>query len=380
MSNLNYKHFTYKWQNQPYIITKNNKNQIVPSNARPITNGSWIINQPGGTETKDGNAFLARPLKQWRKQLQPNLIRSGTQSKNIIPSDLPGSVITLGSGLPKNTTPNCCGNSSEIICKIESDCKTYESIDTKIVSDIPKEKYNNFCDATGNCSALITQDDVINKCWNGPIGKRICCNPEANIIKGSQTTPISNNFTDTSAYLQRRCKKYYQRLSSQHARGVEYYTSKPTYYSDLSGVALYPIDSPTGPQVTQKTSCLGNCGSTCEKCNKSCPTGYLTQINQDTIYKPSNRHFSIECAVSGSARILKLKNDSFYQNGAQTNNANGLKATNYGYYNAEGNGSYFIKIKPTAPQCFSKPYDHTRCFFTPSGNIAGPRGKVKRLH
>jgi hypothetical protein len=380
MSNLNYKHFTYKWQNQPYIITKNNKNQIVPSNARPITNGSWLINQPGGNQAKDGNAFLARPLKQWRKQLQPNLIRSGTQSKNIIPLDLPGSVITLGSGLPKNTTPNCCGNGSETICKIESVCKNYVSIDTKIVSDISKEKYNNLCNGTGNCSALITQDDVINKCWNGPIGKRICCNPESNLIKGSQTTPINNNFTDTSAYLQRRCKKYYQRLSSQHAKGVEYYTSKPTYYSDLSGVALYPIDSPTGPQVTQKTSCSGNCGSTCEKCNKSCPTGYLTQINQDTIYKPSNRSFSIDGGVKGSARILKLKNDSFYQNGAQTNNANGLKATNYGYYNAEGNGSYFIKIKPTAPQCFSKPYDHTRCFFTPSGNIAGPRGKVKRLH
>jgi hypothetical protein len=363
MSNLNYKHFTYKWQNQPYVITKNNKNQIITSNARPITNGSWIINQTGGTEAKDGNAFLARPLKQWRKQLQPDLIRRGTQSKNIIPSDLPGSVITLGCGLPKNTTPNCCDN-----------------VSTKIVSDIPKEKYNNFCDATGNCSVLISQDDVINKCWNGPIGKRICCNPESNLIKGSQTTPINNNFTDTSAYLQRRCKKYYQRLSSQHARGVEYYTSKPTYYSDLSGVALYPIDSPTAPQVTQKTSCSGNCGSTCENCNKSCPTGYVTQFNQYTIYKPSNRPFSIEGAVSGSARILKLKNDSFYQNGAQTNNANGLKATNYGYYNVEGNGSYFIKLKPTASQCFSKPYDHTRCFFTPSGNIAGPRGKAKRLH
>jgi hypothetical protein len=720
MSNLNYKHFTYKWQNQPYVITKNNKNQIITSNARPITNGSWIINQPGGTEAKDGNAFLARPLKQWRKQLQPDLIRSGTQSKNIITSDLPGSVITLGSGLPKNTTPTCC-NSSETICEtkticndvltniwvatfsarisddqnsviysndngktwfpagnadtllepflgglpancvayngthwlvgsisnnnnaiinsynylqwfvsntvfnsnsivnkiawssdiniwvsasvsassdkplysydglnwtisnlisnsltfpnnvkwggpiankkflmvgentlgpnkiIESNdgiswtynsfninneiltsvewasnqgangrwvvsptnnygyysddngttwtqfsfiftvydivwngslwvivgdggiaystniidmstqtlssnisfdygtrvnwngnmwvaignedsppvklnqipimwsidginwfssnidnvnllndakdvvgtfeiirvcettttCKNYQPINTSIVSDIPKEKYNNFCDSTGNCSVSISQDDVINKCWNGPIGKRICCNPESNVIKQSQATPINDNFTNTSAYLQSRCKTYYQRLSSQHATGVKYYTSEPTYYSDLSGVALYPNDLPTGPQVTQKTSCSGNCGDNCENCNKSCPTGYVTQINQDTIYKPSNRPFSIEGAASGASRILKLKNDSFYQNGAQTNNANGLKATNYGYYNWEGNGSYFIKIKPTAPQCFSGPYNHTRCFFTPTGNISGPRGRLR---
>ena len=332
MSNLNYKHFTYKWQNQPYVITKNNKNQIITSNARPITNGSWIINQPGGTEAKDGNAFLARPLKQWRKQLQPDLIRSGTQSKNIIPSDLPGSFFTLGSGLPKNTTPTCCGTSSETICETESDCKTYETTDTKIVSDIPKEKYNNFCDSTGNCSV-------------------------SNVIKQSQATPINDNFTNTSAYLQSRCKTYYQRLSSQHATGVKYYTSEPTYYSDLSGVALYPNDLPTGPQVTQKTSCSEQC--------------------DDTIYKPSNRPFSIEGAASGASRILKLKNDSFYQNGAQTNNANGLKATNYGYYNWEGNGSYFIKIKPTAPQCFSGPYNHTRCFFTPTGDISGPRGRLR---
>ena len=329
MTNLNYKHFTYKWQNQPYVITKNNKNQIIPSNARPITNGSWIINQPGGIESKDGNAFLARPLKQWRKQLQPDLIRSGTQSKNIITTDLPGSFFTLGSGLPKNTTPTCCGTSSETICETESDCKTYETTDTKIVSDIPKEKYNNFCDSTGNCSVSIS----------------------------SQSTPINDNFTDTSAYLQTRCKKYYQRLSSQHATGVKYYTSEPTYYSDLSGVALYPNDLPTGPQVTQKTSCSRNCRA--------------------NIYKPSNRPFSIEGAASGASRILKLKNDSFYQNGAQTNNANGLKETNYGYYNWEGNGSYFIKIKPTSPQCFSGSYNHTRCFLTPTGNIAGSKGKLR---
>ena len=376
MSNLNYKHFTYKWQNQPYVITKNNKNQIITSNARPITNGSWIINQPGGTEAKDGNAFLARPLKQWRKQLQPDLIRSGTQSKNIIPSDLPGSVITLGSGLPKNTTPTCC-NSSETICETTTTCKNYQPINTSIVSDIPKEKYNNFCDSTGNCSVSITQDDVINKCWNGPIGKRICCNPEANIIKGSQTTPINNNFTDTSAYLQSRCKKYYQRLSSQHAKGVKYYTSAPTYYSDLSGVALFPNDEPNGPQVSEKTSCNGNCANTCKKCNDNCPSGYTKQLNHCNIYKPSNWQFSVEGPVSGSTRILKLKNDNFYQNGAQTNNANGLKETNYGYYNWEGNGSYFIKTKPTSPQCFSKKYDHTRCFFTPTGNIVRSKGRLK---
>ncbi|MEX0597230.1 MAG: hypothetical protein WD512_12115, partial [Candidatus Paceibacterota bacterium] len=193
-----YQHFTYKWQLQPYKSWKDYKNDIIPSNARPMTNGSWINNQVGGAETSDGNAFLARPLKQWRKQLQTDYIRGGTQSKNIIALELPGSVIAIGSGLPNGEIPNCCGPSS--VCADPENC--YKQVNTKVVSNTSVDKYNNFCDSTGNCSIMVTQDDVVNKCWNGPIGKRICCNPEANLIKGSQCTPIKDNFTDSSAYLQ----------------------------------------------------------------------------------------------------------------------------------------------------------------------------------
>lgn len=368
-----YQHFTYKWQLQPYKSWKNYKNDIVPSNARPMTNGSWINNQAGGAEASDGNAFLARPLKQWRKQLQPDYIRGGTQNKNIISLELPGSVISIGSGLPKGEIIKCCGPSS--VCVDPEKC--YKAVNTKIISNTSIDKYNNFCDSNGNCSVIVTQDDVINKCWNGPIGKRICCNPESNLIRGSQCTPIKDNFTDSSAYLQSRCKKYYQRLSSQHATGVKYYTSSPTYYSDLSGVALYPNNDPNGPQVSEKTSCSGNCGSNCTGCDDNCPAGYVRQINQRNIYKPNNRPFSVQGAVSGGSRILKLKNDSFYQNGAQTNNANGLKVTNYGGYNFEGNGSYFIKTKPTTPQCFASAYNHSRCFYTPTGNIVNPKGRLR---
>ena len=377
MSNTNYQHFTYKWQPQPYVPTKNNKKSVIPSNARPNTNGVWLINQPGGTFYKDGNAFLPRPIKHWRKQLQPDIIRSGTITKNVIASELPGAVITLGSGLEKNEIPTCCGPQTECFSSL-SEQKCYKTVSSTIVSELSADKYNSFCEDPGNCSVIITKDDVINKCWNGPVGKRICCNPEDNIIKGSRTTPINDSFTNTSAYLQSRCKKYEQRISSQHALGVKYYTSAPTFFSDLSGVALYPNDEPDGPQVTQKVSCSGNCGDICSNCNRDCPTGYVTQLNQDTIYKPSNRPFAVEGGVSGGLRVLKLKNDSFYKNGAQTNNANGLKATNYGYYNWEGNGSYFVKIKPTAPQCYTAgPGDHTRCFYTPTGSVAKGRSKLR---
>ena len=73
-----YSKFTYKWQFQPYKVWKGpSRVEAVPGNARPITNGSWILNQPDGQPVVDGNAFLPRPIKHWRRQLQSDPIRGG---------------------------------------------------------------------------------------------------------------------------------------------------------------------------------------------------------------------------------------------------------------------------------------------------------------
>jgi hypothetical protein len=105
-------------------------------------------------------------------------------------------------------------------------------------------------------------------------------------------------------------------------------------------------------------------------CQTSCPSKFVAQINPTTIYKPSNRDFAIQGAASGGSRVLKLKNDTINRNGASTNNAWGLVSTNYGFYGIEGQqGSYFVKIKPNPPKCFTPPGSHTRCFTTITSNI-----------
>ena len=57
--------YTYMWQNQPYKSWKGpSTNSVVPAWSRPLINGP--------TNTADsGQAFKARPIKHWRKQLDP---------------------------------------------------------------------------------------------------------------------------------------------------------------------------------------------------------------------------------------------------------------------------------------------------------------------
>ena len=342
--------YTYNWQMQPMINWKpNSKTLSVPINARPNTNGVWIIEKPGGINEEDGNAFLPRPIKHWRKQLVPDSIRGGTKSTNVI------SLLEQKTSSQNIDNKECC---NDIDCKQDvngEEC--YDVNATKIISNISTEKFNNyFCDDKNGGCQVITYDDVFYDCQNGPIGKRLCCNPEKNLIRAAElTTPINNNYTNTSAYLQSRCKTYRQRLSYYHAPDCVYYSPE--------GIALYPNDEPNGPQVFLKTDCDINCYN-------KCPSKFISQINTKTIYKPSNRDFAVEGASSGGSRLLKLKNDTINRNGASTNNAWGLVSTNYGFYGIEGQqGSYFVKLKPSAPQCFAPKGSHTRCFTTMTSNI-----------
>ena len=275
----------------------------------------------------------------------PDPIRGGTTSKNIIELLTPGTVVNHdNSGCCNNNNGNGNDNGNA----------------TKIISSISSEKYNNyFCDDKNGGCQEITYSDVFYDCWNGPIGKRLCCNPEKNLIRPSETTsPIKDNYTNTSAYLQSRCKTFRQRLSYYHAPDCVYYSP--------DGIALYPNDKPNGPQVFMKTYCDANCQSM-----SKCPSNFITQVNQKTIYKPSNRDFAVQGGASGGSRVFKLKNDTINKNGASANNAWGLVSTNFGVYGTEGQqGSYFVKLKPTNPQCFANKGSHTRCFTTITSDIA----------
>jgi hypothetical protein len=109
---------------------------------------------------------------------------------------------------------------------------------------------------------------------------------------------------------------------------------------------LNPIDSSTGPQVFLTTNCYLNCSQ------NSLPT---------TIYKPNNKKFAVQGAVSSSSRITRLKLDTINKNGASFNSAFGHAATNAGRYAPEGNAPYFVKTKYQKPVCYRRNGDKTIC-------------------
>ena len=83
------------------------RTETIFSNARPDTNGSWISSNLIQS-TLDGNAFHARPLKQWRHQLMLDSVKGGTSSKGLYNIYQPSGPIFLGGNV--NVENNCCFN------------------------------------------------------------------------------------------------------------------------------------------------------------------------------------------------------------------------------------------------------------------------------
>lgn len=293
--------YTYMWNLQPYKTDKGiSRVESAPSNARPLTNGNWDSNQ--FNNSIDGNAFLPRPIKHWRKQLQTDPTRGGTKSKKITEAFQPGGTVYLNADVNQ-----------------ERECCELGQVTTKLASNIG-EKNNKFCD-TANCSYTVTAEDVENG-WNGPIGKKICCNPENNVI-GRGTTLLSKKYyTDSKAYLRSRNKLYKQKLTILPYSGVTYYNSE--------GEWLYPNDTTTGPQIFStgkcpQTACGGN--------------------QQITIFKPNNRQFKVQGAVSSSTRLEKLKLETVNKSGKSLANVYGRSAAKAGSYYLNGTTPQLIKDK-----------------------------------
>jgi hypothetical protein len=291
---------TYKWQYQPYVTWKgNNYNSASLVNARPETNGSWILRKQT-SNSRDGNAFLPRPMKQWRKQLQANKIRGGTKNVNINDIDSPGLYNMLNNDV-------CCGVSNN-----------------SIVSNIQQKNNSTIYD---NSESIITQTDVSN-CWDGPIGKRICCNPENNLIT-YKTAPIEKNFISYQYYFKNRCYNYEQNISTAKVAGNSYFNN---------GIATYPSNNPNGCQILQKKNCSNNC------CRCDCQNSRV----QNMIYKPNNRQFAKQGGTSGKSRINALRENTINPGGSLFNNAYGLKEINNGICNLNGDSLYYVKNKPTS--------------------------------
>lgn len=308
MSNI----YTYKWQHQPHVNWKGySRIEILPSNARPLTNGVWGSNSNSQT---DANAFKSRPIKHWRKQLQPDSTRGGTVTKNIKEVFQPGGTVYLGGNLNEKNT--CCDDATN---------------NNRITSMITVEKYTPIC----KNSYRITTEDIENG-WNGPIGKEICSDPVKNRIKSSTTLLSKKYYTDSVSYLKSR-----NRLFSQKSTTLPY----PNVNYESGNDLLYPNNNPLGPQVYSTGQCQTN----------SC------QNKQITIHKPNNRQYGVQGAVESSTRIEKLKLDTVNKAGKSLNETYGHSAANAGSYRLNGNTPYFIKSKMEVCVNYKRDGNSTKC-------------------
>ena len=168
-------------------------------------------------------------------------------------------------------------------------------------------------------------------------GECISCDPESNVIKSAVTLLNKNYYTDTKAFLQSRCQTYDQKQSLSKDPAINY----------------GPVDAPAWPNNTSTG-----------------PQNYLTEFcpqkdncRVTTIYKPSNRNFAVQGAVSSSGRVAKLKYDTITKNGNSFRSAFGDAAANAGKYNPSGNAPYFIKSKTNIcqPSMFHMNGNKTMC-------------------
>jgi len=254
----------------------------VPIWSRPLING------PSSISTSDGNAFKARPIKHWRKQLnpEPGLSIGNSRSSVGIPFDRPGGSVYLG------VSTNCkdsCANSSKITELITND-------------------KNLIWDKTENVSGIC-----------------LACNPERNRIKSATTILDKNYYSDTKAYLKSRSQTYEQKL-----RTMPLSTPANRYINPTTNQPIPPSDSSDGSQVWNTGNSLNFCS---------------VITNATTIYKPNNQQFSQQGAVSSSSRLERLKYNTITKNGSSFHNAYSSLSANFGKYHGNSDALYFIKSK-----------------------------------
>jgi hypothetical protein len=173
----------------------------VPTWSRPMTNGS----NPADTDEIQGSANCwyprSRPIKHWRKQLQPRAASGGGRAGVGVPGCIPGGSVTLKQ--PKD----CCEESyilSEYVGKV-----------------LP----------------------------NGENGS--CCK-QSQIITSATTVLDKTYYTDSRAYLRARTKTYIQNLSGSKIEGIS--------YEDEAGNRLWPTVT-DGPQNRAKLECGDICSN-----------------------------------------------------------------------------------------------------------------------
>tara|TARA_B110001450_G_C17611707_1_gene477547 strand:- start:61 stop:945 length:885 start_codon:yes stop_codon:yes gene_type:complete len=203
---------------------------------------------------------------------------------------------------------------------------------------------SNPCD--NNINIFMLKENIINndeKCCT----TNITTNSKKNIIRSASTILNKNYYTDSRSYLKSRCKTYKQNLSGNINNNVDNY--------DENGNFLWPNENKDGPQVRNIDK-----NNHCDE-NKKCTL----------IYKPNNRNFATQGAVSSSERLVRLKLNTINKNGASFETAFGSQAANAGRYHGTSEAPYFIKDKVNncKKNNFYRRGNHTTCFSTTTQQI-----------
>lgn len=309
---------------KPHYPTKRGTSfSIVPGLSRPYSNG---INSNVNSNDFNGPDFKARPIKHWRRQLRPTSYSGITSSGNRVTTinlvDQPGAIVF------KNSHCECdgSGNAYTISDRIKFR-QTNENNNVKVE--------NQGYVQVGVPSNTTNHDnnyEILTGIYNT---KCISCNPQNNIIRSASTLLSKAYYSTHASYLKSRCNTYDQNISIVPNQNVNYY--------DANGNLLWPNNNPNGPQV-YTTIDQYNPRST-QTCNGG------QQIKQTVIYKPNNKQFGTQGAVTSSTRLDKLKLDTVNKNAASLRDAFGNEGSSACAYRGYSDTPYFLKNKYQPPIC-----------------------------
>jgi hypothetical protein len=169
--------------------------------------------------------------------------------------------------------------------------------------------------------------------------KNLSFNPKKRIIRSGNTNVSRAYHSNTSSYLQARCRTYQQQQTFSKMSGTA------NQYVLPDGTPANPSNSSTGSQVYYST----NCGNA-ERIYPNAAD--RTKCRTTVIHKPNNAKYGVQGAVSAGTRLERLKLDTITKNGASFKSAYGVAAGNAGQYHGDSMGApYFIKSKIFKPDC-----------------------------
>ena len=341
---------TTKRVHYPTKTTPTTTNQVVPGFSRPNENGA-LLNIPAGPLREEaahnfsGPAMKARPMKHWRRKLQPAPHSGRSVNSVSLVIDTPGGTTKSGNGVScdcSDSAANSYATFDEKLLKIPSQrCEPCTRVENKGYVQVGNPE---------DLTSYQIQTGLYNTKYIG-----VC--PANNVIKSAVTLMSKAYYSDTRAYLQSRCRRYDQKLSTNPVPGIQ--------YIGADHMPNWPTDECNGPQTRLTGSCLY---PSCSKAERALPT----KCQGITIYKPSNVTFAKQGGVSSSTRTLSLRVNTVNLNGNSFYSAFGAEGANAGKYSTEYNPCYFLKNNYQTPNCKlyygSKPGNHTVCFFTPTEN------------